>query len=259
MATKANDHSPVFDDLRSEFIETARETLDGMMSSFRAAEAESADPEVACQAFLRSAHSLKGMGGMFGFHSISVIAHLLEDRMRRFAAAEFGDRGDVVPFLDLMSRIVEGGVDPDEATLRRILSDLATATASPLDDPGGRRTVVIVAGSGTIGQLVRHGLEESGFCGISHSDPYEALSFIVRTRPDAVVCTAELAGLSGFDLVHGLVAIPATADIPVALLTSHGADHPRVKALPRAAACVHVGPEMVDKLVAAFGREPVSA
>ena len=259
MASKANDHSPIFGELRSEFIDTARETLDGMLSSFRAVEADDVDPEVACQAFLRSTHSLKGMGGMFGFHSISVISHLFEDRMRRFAAADFGDRGEIVPFLDRMSRIVESGVDPDEGALRRILADLDKATASPQDDPAGRRTVVIVAGSGTIGQLVRHGLEESGFRGISHSDPYEALSFIVRTQPDAVVCTAELAGLSGFDLVHGLVSIPATAEIPVALLTSHGADHPRVKALPRAASCVHVGPDMVDRLVAAFGRETVAA
>ena len=259
MASKAKDDSPIFDDLRGQFIDDARETLDGMLSCFRAAEAESADPELVYQSFLRSAHNLKGMGGTFGFPSLSVLSHLLEDRVRRVAVPDFADCSEVVVFIDRMVDIVESGVEPDEAELRRILADIEKATASPHDDPAGRRTVVIVAGSGTIGQLVRHGLEESGFRGVSHSDPYEALSFIVRTRPDAVVCTAELNGLSGFDLVHGLVSMPATADIPVALLTSHGADHPRVKALPRAASRVHVGPEMVECLVAAFRRETVPA
>ena len=255
----SKDDFPVTGSLRGDFIHDAREELDNMLSSFREAEAESADPGTAYQSFLRSAHNLKGLGGCFGFHSISVISHLVEDRIRQLRPAEFGACAEVVAYIDRMTDIVESGVEPDESELRRILDNLTKATASPQDGPAGRRTVVIVAGSGTIGQLVRHGLEESGFRCVSYSDPYAAMSFIVRTRPDAVVCTAEIAGLSGFDLVHALVHMPATADIPVALLTNHDAGHPRVKALPRAASCVHVGPEMVDRLAAAFGREKVSA
>ncbi len=255
----SKDDFPVTDSLRGDFIHDAREELDSMLSSFREAEAESADPGAAYQSFLRSAHNLKGLGGCFGFHSISVISHLVEDRLRQLRPAEFGACTDVVAFIDRMTGIVEDGVEPDEASLRLILDDLAGTTVSPQGDRAGSRTIVIVAGSGTIGQLVRHGLEGAGYRCVSHSDPYEALSFIVRTRPDAVVCTAELSGLSGFDLVHGLVSMPATANIPVALLTSHDAAHPRVKALPRAASRVHVGPEMVESLVAAFGRETVPA
>ena len=203
MASTAKYATSAIDDLQRQFIEEARETLDAMLSCFRAAEAEIAEPEAAYESFRRSAHNLKGIGGTFGFYSLSVISHLLEDRVRQVAPEEFGGCVEILAFIDRMNDIVEAGFEPDEASLRRIVDDLARATASPQDDPAGRRTVVIVAGSGTLGQLVRHGLEESGFRGISHSDPYEVLSFILRTRPDAVVCTAELSGLSGFDLVHG--------------------------------------------------------
>ena len=251
--------APIYRELRGEFLDTAREKLDDMLARFRGAEAETEDADAGLQSFLRSLHSLKGQGSSFGFHSLSVISHLLEDRMCRKSPAEFGGCTEIVAFLDRMTEIVETGVEPAEGALEGILAGLDNPYRAAAENAAGMRNVAIVSGSGTITQLLRFGLEESGFRSVSHSDPYTALPFIVRTRPDAVVCTAELVGLSGFDLVHALVSMPATGDIPVALLTSHGADHPRVKALPRAASCVHVGPDMIERLVAAFGREKVPA
>lgn len=258
MAAAANDYSPIYTRLCGEFLENARETLDGMAALYRATQAGSADPEPAFQAFLRSLHNLKGLGGTFGFHSLSVISHLLEDRLRWLPANEFGGCFEILSYLDAMSKIVDDGMEPDATRLRDILSQLARDTASRAGD-AARKSVVIVSGSGTMRELVHHGLTQAGFRGVTYANPYEALSYIVRSRPDAVVCTAELVGLSGFDLVHALRAMPATEGTRVALLTSHGPDHPRVRSLPRTASFVQVGPDMFVRLEAVLADAEVRA
>lgn len=259
MATKSNNHANFYGELRAEFLDEARDKLDNMAARFRAAESETEDAYSAFQSFLRSLHSLKGQGSTFGFPSLTLISHLFEDRMHRVPPDDFGGCGEVMVFLDRMAAIVESETEPDEATLRGIMERLAALTPVPQQNPATLQTVVIVSGSATIAQLVRFGLEERGFRAVFLSDPYEALAFIVTGKPAAVVCTSELRGLSGFDLVHSLVAMPATAGIRVALLTSHGTDHPGVRALPGAAAYVQVGPEMIDRLCAAFGGPEAAA
>jgi len=246
------DYASVFAELRDDFLDAAREQLDELAAMHGAGREGNTDPAPVFEAFLRSVHNLKGQGSSFGFPSISMIAHMLESRLASSTPEVFGESGEVLPFIDRMAAIVEARIEPDEKELQTILASLESGPASERETLAAAPRVVIIAGSNTVGEMVRFGLEEEGFNVTAIPDPFEALSYIVRSMPKAVVCTAEIPGLSGLDLVHALTAMPVTRQVRTALITSRGPEDLRVKSLPATTLRIQVGPDMSAKLAEAF-------
>lgn len=120
--------SQIIANLRGEFLEDARRRLD-LMIGFHA-EAGSGDPDDAFTGFKAEAHTLKGMGQSFGFPSITMVSRRLELLMKADTAAAFATRGDIQPYLDALSTIIDAGEEPSEDDLDAMLDGLAT----PEDD-----------------------------------------------------------------------------------------------------------------------------
>ena len=79
MAEAVNPMEEMMARMRREFLDTADDrlgTLDELVSEVRENRPESPGR---MSEFRRIAHSLKGMGGTFGYPLVSVIAHRLED------------------------------------------------------------------------------------------------------------------------------------------------------------------------------------
>ena len=86
------------------------------------------------------------------------------------------------------------------------------------------KTVLVVDDEQDILDLVRFRLEHDGYSVISASDGQTGLALAQSERPDLCILDVMMPKLTGLEVLAHLRADPATADIPVILLTSRGQD-----------------------------------
>jgi len=79
--------------------------------------------------------------------------------------------------------------------------------------------ILIVDDEPTIRALVRSVLEGRGYRTVEAADGISALKLAVPERPDLILLDVALPGLSGLEVCRRLKNSPATASIPVLLLT----------------------------------------
>jgi DNA-binding response OmpR family regulator len=80
--------------------------------------------------------------------------------------------------------------------------------------------VLIVEDSPVQAQKLRLTLEEEGWRVLWAADGQEGLNAARREKPDVIVLDIQLPTLNGFQVAHGLKADPATANIPIIMLTT---------------------------------------
>lgn len=92
--------------------------------------------------------------------------------------------------------------------------------------------ILIVEDDGDIAALVRHALERAGhlIVGVSASGD-EALRAVRREPPDLLLLDLNLPHLSGFDVCRAVRARPATAGLPIIVITARTAETDRVAGL----------------------------
>ncbi|WP_198119630.1 hybrid sensor histidine kinase/response regulator [Massilia rhizosphaerae] len=128
-------------------------------------------------------------------------------RVRWFSgAAQLGD-GTLAPVLAL------------EDVAARGLAGGAAAPEAPAPAAGPRR-VLVVEDSVTSRLLLKHILEGAGCSVDTAVDGLDALSRLRAGRYDAVVSDVEMPNMDGLALTAGIRANPATAELPVILVTS---------------------------------------
>ena len=85
------------------------------------------------------------------------------------------------------------------------------------DEP---RTVLVADDDEDILQLVSFRLERAGYTVVTAADGPEALAAARQHQPDLAVLDVMMPGLNGYEVTRQLRADPATAAIPVILLTA---------------------------------------
>ena len=86
------------------------------------------------------------------------------------------------------------------------------------------KTVLVVDDEQDILDLVRFRLEHDGYRVLTASDGQTGLALAQSERPDLCILDVMMPKLTGLEVLAHLRADPATADIPVILLTSRGQD-----------------------------------
>ncbi len=84
--------------------------------------------------------------------------------------------------------------------------------------------VMVIEDEKEIRDLLRYNLEKSGFRVAAFADGEEGLEQLFASRPDAVVLDLMLPGLNGLEILREVRGEPATADVPVIVLTARGAE-----------------------------------
>jgi two-component system cell cycle response regulator len=84
------------------------------------------------------------------------------------------------------------------------------------------RRVLVVDDSELSRALIQRMLERNGFSVLTAVDGAEGAVTALREHPDAVVTDLEMPVMNGYQLARLLKSDPATADIPLLILTSHG-------------------------------------
>ena len=90
---------------------------------------------------------------------------------------------------------------------------------------GAIRRVLVVDDDRDIRALIVLNLELSGYEVVAAEDGHEAAVLAPALQPDAIVLDGMMPGMDGLDLLRRLKADPATAHIPVVMLTARVGDH----------------------------------
>lgn len=98
------------------------------------------------------------------------------------------------------------------------------------------KRVLLVEDEPNIVEAVRFLLSRDGHRVATHADGTTAVEAVARHAPDLVVLDVMLPGRSGYDVLADLKADPATADLPVLMLTARGQSADRERALRLGAA-----------------------
>ena len=92
------------------------------------------------------------------------------------------------------------------------------------------RHVLLIEDEPHIAEAIRFILTRDGWRVTSHDQGGDALDIVRAERPDVLILDVMLPGRSGYDILRELRAAPATADLPVLMLTARGQERDRVMA-----------------------------
>ena len=247
-------HPPeVAEQLRQEFADEARDTvqaLDVALDSGRHGHTGHAD---IVTAFRRAALLLRGQAANFGYGALSAVAHRLDDYLTG-ASDPLPPRAwdDLQAFLDQMLTLIDDK-EPANTESSALVRRLPAKLGFDLGDIEVRNVeVMLVMPHGAQTRFVERELQQCGYRISVVPDTILAFAMVVQTKPDFVIVSAVMPALDGIDLAVALASMPATRNIPMAVITSLDAGDERLKLLPLRVPLVHKGPSFGDDLFKAL-------
>ena len=112
-----------------------------------------------------------------------------------------------------------------------------------------RQTILIVEDEEDIRQLLTFNLEREGFATLEAADGNDGLDKARSRKPDLILLDVMLPGMDGFQVCRELERQPATACIPVIMLTARGEEVDRIVGLELGADDYVVKPFSVRELI----------
>jgi len=221
--------------LRLEFIDDISDTLEGLFTRLETHRTgHGLDTAKLLKRLLRDTHTLKGQGGSFDFPSITMIAHRLEDYLAGIDTLESHHIVDTQFFISAMMRILESGADPGDTACSQVLRGLPAKGSAMADFlPERNYEVMLIASTTVLSHAVEQILHSQGLRVIALKSPLHAFETAVRSRPDLVIASAMMAGISGIDLARAFASMTATRNIPSAQLTGFDRANTELKGLPK--------------------------
>ncbi len=243
----------VVDELRQEFVDECIETLQSLDVSLDAGRHAHVTEDQVVDDFRRAAVRLRGPSANFGFRTLDILAHRLGEYLAG-ASLPLPPRAwdDLQHFLDLMLMLAESRQPPDfEAAA--VIRGLPPRLGFNLGDIQIRSVeVLLVMPHGAQTRYVERELQQCGYRVSIVADTIDAFALVLQTKPDLIVISAIMPQLDGIDLAIGLSAMPATRNIPIALITSLDPGDERLELLPKKIPVLHKGASFGDDLFKAL-------
>lgn len=243
----------LFQQLQTEFLDATDDTLDQLEAAVDGAVRGGGDPKAALQAVRRQAHSIKGLSASFGFNLSSAIAHRLEDFLDDETELTPDIARSIGKFTDRIREIARAGSEPAEDAAAELLRSLPASRPPPeITVRAVDVEVLIGVPSKLTAKIVRDVLQNCGFRVVRAATMIDCFTMVVRGRPDAMLFAMTLDELSGADLARAFLAMTATCEAPVGVLTSFSLDHAALRSLPAGVSIVRLGKQHFDGDMAEF-------
>lgn len=240
-------------ELTLEFVEYAQDTVKQLGELLVAVGAGKTSRELAHDELFRAAHNVKGSAGTYGYGLVGAIAHRLEDYICDLSSIDDSHIGDIQVFIDRMHDALESDSGEQNANAVEIVRKLPIRSGFDVRDVRKVNVeIMLVMPKDVAAQFVDRELQACGYRVTHVPTPLLAIEFVVLTRPDAVFTTALFRDLSGIDVACALKAMPATRDIPVALITSLLRTDQSLEALPDSVPLIRKGPQFGDDVAVAL-------
>ena len=235
--------------LRQEFIDSSAERLDQIDLLIDRMYNDKGDRNADFVEFQRDIHSMKGSAGTYGFDSVTLIAHRLEDFIEAVPDLSNGQLLDVQVYVDRIREILESGQNASKERLDDILVTLPTIGPAPtITQELKTVSVFLIMPKGVQRKLITQELVSCGFELAFSNRPLEAFSLIVSLKPDLIVSSMEFDELSGLELAWSLRAVKAGRQTPIVLLTSHDTAKIKPDNIPEDTQVIHKGLEFAGEL-----------
>jgi len=183
----------------------------------------------------------------------SIVGRRFEDFLANVTTLSAQGISDARRFLIYLEDMIAGKValDSDPAKVVRALPAKGLYAG---DDELEIRSieVMLVMPRGTATRFVEREVQQCGYRVSTVGNTFDALSMIVRTKPDLVIVSAVMPELDGIDLAVALSTMPATRNIPMALITSLDHDDEYLSLLPDGVPIIRKGDSFGDDLFKAL-------
>jgi len=243
----------IVEQLRQEFVDEALDrlqTLDVVLDGGRNGRGKHAE---IVTAFRRTALLLRGQASNFGCGPLAVVAHRLDEYLA--AAPEvLPPRAweDLQKYLDIMQSMTECRQSEREDAAS-VVRSLPIKLGFDLGDIAVRNVeIMLVMPHGAQTRFVERELQQCGYRVSIVPDTVLAFAMATQTLPNMIIVSALMPRLDGIDLAIALSAMPATRNIPIAVITSLDAGDPRLALLPRKIPVVYKGASFGDDLFKAL-------
>lgn len=243
--------------IESEFLEEVRDILNGidvLIGNLRSRTMKAADglPRIR-----RDMLNVAIRGSTLDQPLVTIIAHRLGEYMSDLKEVDAPQLDDIQAFVDQIREALEGKVGTSATTsaqLVRALPARRVAEFNPADVKITNVEIMLVVPDKAMSRIVERELAACGYRVSNIRSPFQAFEMAIRTRPDMVIVSAVLDELSGIDLANALSGMPATRNLPVAVLTSFSWGHPSLQDLPSRVPLIRKGPNFGDDLAEALSR-----
>ena len=253
MFSKNPQDDDLIEQLRGEFLDDVRERLDTVnatLNGIAGGRTMTADGLVVIR---REAHNIKGTSRTFGFPTMSVVAHRLEDFVADLTMIGGEEINAIERFTDCMQALAGLGHEPPQADSGDWLQGLPMAepacnAAAEALLPDTPIDVMVVSQSRVVSRMATTALITFGCRVVAVTDPIEGLGMAVRVPPDLVIASAIMNGIGGADLLRALHAISVTRHVGGAIMTSLERGDSRLRGLPADTTVLRLGPRFADDL-----------
>lgn len=168
----------------------------------------------------RQAHSIKGMGGSFGYPAISAIGHRLEDYLSGLNELSERNISDCYHFFDVLREILKSGEDPGKEVSDIVLQKLPAKWIPALGDAPGNVEILVAISSRVLKSSVERELHNLGYRFFNAQSGFDVLQLSLTMRPHAVILSAVLPNIWGLDVARALGHMDVTKNLPVGVVTS---------------------------------------
>lgn len=236
------DLAMILADMRHEFLEGTSDRLDEVDLAIRDLLAKRGDWNNNLLEIKRNVHSIKGGSSTFGFPTVSMIAHSLEDYLETSSSVGQTEIEDVQFFIDRIREIVDQGDEPEEEIAARILNGLPTrkrrgeTVARPTI-----ATVLLLMPKGLQRKIIGQELSSFGFRVLIADTALKAIDLGLTIKPNLVVASMVLDRMSGVDLARVFQGIEATRQTRILLMTASDLEAVDLAQLPGNATVIRKG------------------
>jgi len=239
--------------LEVEFRDSASDQLervDSLLSAGRDAGSISASDR---DSIYRAAHTIKGLAASIGRNLTSVVAHRFEDFLADIKEPTPRHIGDMQKFVDALNDLVDGTVKESKVNAAEFVRKLPSRRVEDFGDVVAHDVeVFVIMPDDAVSRHVMRELQACGYRVTREGNSFRAIEIAAMTRPDLVIATGVLDMLSGVDLISALHAMPATREIPVALITSATREEVAQDGLPENVPVIRKGADFGDDLTDAL-------
>lgn len=241
------------DELKREFIDEVVESLQDLDVELDSVRHGRGDESKLVDGLRRLALLTRGQAANFGLRPLAMVANRLHDYLAD-APNPLPPRAhdDLQAFLDTMTATAEVTA-PEACDMPGMVRALPPKLGFSVGEIEIRDIeVMLVMPPGIQTRYVERELQQCGYRVSMVPDTIEAFGQVIQAKPDMIIISAIMPHLDGIDLAIGLVSMPATRNIPLAVITALDDDDERLQLLPRKVPVLHKGASFGDDLFKAL-------
>ncbi|OUS18725.1 hypothetical protein A9Q97_00480 [Rhodospirillales bacterium 47_12_T64] len=231
-----------------EMLDEARDVASSLELTLQQVRTKNLDGKSAVDRLSQDSSNLRFKAKSVNIPGLAAITHRLDEYLGGLDDLAAQNIKDLQTYSDRILALLDGESMPEESIAEVVRSMPHKSTFNVEDVEITNTEVLLVIPQKTAGKVVARELEACGYRVTSLTEPLEAISMILETKPDLIITSMVMSRLGGADLACALKAMPSTRSTHVAVLTSLPPEHPDMLALPMSVGVIRRGTTFGDDL-----------